>query len=732
MSLIFKKHISPGIIWVAIEEADLYICCGCPADTAKHLKKAGVVNRVSIDGQDCEDGPNAILLSDVFIQNGQIANLAEFPMLQMLYLQGMNVPNHPNYQKNKPILIGYENQIDAQLSYISLGNHGLSDIEEIMEAGISPENADKIFATKLHYSGGEIKNIQELVASCIIGEEKQEIKNGVFIHRTGINKFKISYKDEWVYVDLNLHVNEHFSAPYELPFREVKSEFFSITHSGEGNGWDKNRPCMASLIHNQDKIYLIDAGPNILSNLSYLGIGLSEIDGIFLTHIHDDHFAGITELLNVERKLNLYTTKLIRRTAEKKLRALMNSEIDLLHVAFNCIDLEFNMWNGVNGMQVQPIYSPHTVETNIFNFRVFDGQNHKIYSHLADTINFKEFKIIIDKSPEIFAKNEFEILKDRYLSKVNLKKIDVGGGLIHGHLSDYKDDQSDLLVMAHTSSVLESDRENVINVNFGDSHPLILKEDFNLLKSKSLKFLKKYFNTLEDEQLDLLVNQKISRFEPGQVVGSVDEEQKKLMLILSGLVYYENNDGIQQTIDARNFIGFSRRYFRNNLPDKYMARSYVYCLEFDELFFNQFILRFDLIGEFNARLNIIKILRESRLIHECLSNSVNNRISKYTEIVRFDEHDLSDTLLKNSIFILINGMVKVEFDKGRNLTIHEHEHFGGTNLMKQYRRKQNYIFTEEITALSIPIDLIEKVPKLLWRLIEMDEKRYQLSIFAIN
>ena len=89
MSLILKKHISPGIVWVAIEEADLYLCCGCPADTAKHLKKAGVVNRVLVDGQVCEDGPNAILLSDVFIQNGQIANLAEFPMLQMLYLQGM-------------------------------------------------------------------------------------------------------------------------------------------------------------------------------------------------------------------------------------------------------------------------------------------------------------------------------------------------------------------------------------------------------------------------------------------------------------------------------------------------------------------------------------------------------------------------------------------------------------------------------------------------------------------
>lgn len=732
MSLIIKQHISPGIIWVAIEEANLYMCCGCPADTAKHLKNAGVVNRIVVDGKACEDGPNAILLSDVFIQNGQIANLAEFPMLQMLYLQGMNIPDHPNYSKIKPILIGYENQINAQVSYISLGNHGLTDIDEIMEGGISRENAEKIFATKLHYSGGEIKDISELVASCILNAEKQEIKNGVFIHRTGINKFRITYHEESVDVDLNLKANQHYLAPYELPYREVKSEMFSVTHSGEGNGWDKTRPCMASIVHHQDKIYLIDAGPNILSNLSYLGIGLSEIDGIFLTHIHDDHFAGITELLNVERKLNLYATKLIRRTAEKKLKSLMNSEIDLIHVAFNWIDLDFGAWREIDGMEVQPIYSPHTVETNVFNFRVFDGDEYKVYTHLADTINFKEFKIIIENSPGIFSEDEFDILKDSYLSKVNLKKIDVGGGLIHGHLSDYDDDQSEIVVLAHTSSVFESDKDNLINVNFGDSHTLIQKENFKLLKSKSLKFLKKYFNTLNDDQLHVLADQNVKKFEPGEVICSENDGQKKLMLVLSGLVHYENEDGILQTIDARNFIGFSKRYFRHKLPESYLARSYVQCLEFDETFFNQVIQEYNLIDEFNMRISIIKILRESRLIHESLSISVNNRISKYAEIMSFDGDDLSDSLLQNKLFIIIEGKVNIEFGTGHDLTIKEYEHFGGIGLLKQHRRRQKYIFKEKITALSIPIDLIEQVPKLIWRLIEMDEKRYQLSIFKVN
>ncbi len=729
MSSIIKKHIATGITWIAIEEADLYICCGCPADTVKHLKIAGVLNSILAEGQVCEEGPNAILLSDMFIQNGQIANLSEFPILQMLYMQGINLPDHPNYRKSKPILIGHESQIKAQLDYVALGNHGLSSIDEIMDAGISSENAKKIYTTKLYYSGGKIMEMQDTIDSCILEEDKVEIKNHVFIQRTGSNIFNISYNDEEVSVDLNLHPDEHYSAPYKLPFREVIPEVFSITHTGEGNGWDKDRPCMASVIHHQDKIYLIDAGPNILSNLSFIGIGLSEISGIFLSHIHDDHFAGITELLNVERKLNLYTTKLVRKTAEIKLKALTNSELDLINVAFNCIELEFNEWNEVNGMEIQPVYSPHTVETSIFKFRVFDGKEYKIYSHLSDTINFDAYNTIVENSPEIFSKEDLSYVRKNYLAKANLKKIDVGGGLIHGHLSDYDSDESDLLVMAHTSSPLKSDRENLINVNFGDTHSLIRKEDFDLHKIKTNKFVKQYFNTLDDEQLEILTNQKIKRFVPGERILSENDTSKKLLLILSGLVNYEDDSGIHHKIDAGNFIGYSRRYFRYYLPKEYTAWSYVHCQEFDEQFITKFIHKFSLIDELVTRFAFINILRESWLIHDSISNAVYNRISKYSEKIEIEKQGISENKLQDNIFIIIKGIVRIEFLNGRYLMINEHEHFGGSRLMREYRRKHKYFFDEKVTVLSIPVDRIEKVPKVLWMLIELEEKRYQNCIF---
>ncbi|NJN25784.1 MAG: MBL fold metallo-hydrolase [Cyclobacteriaceae bacterium] len=728
MSYITKKHISEGITWVAIEDAKVYICCGCPADTVKHLKKAGLIETLERDGVLYENGPNAILLSDTLIQNGQIANLTEFAILQMLYLQGFNLPNHPNYKKSKPILIGYEEQIRMQLEYVTVGNHGLSSIEEIIAAGISTENAQKIFTTKLHYAAGHINSMHDIVSPCVLDEGMAEIKNQVFIKRTGINIFEILYKEERATVDLNLKANEHFAVPYRLPFREVNPGYFSVTHTGEGNGWDENRPCMASVIHYKDKYYLIDAGPNVLNNLSYLGIGLSEIDGVFLSHIHDDHFAGITELLNVERKLNFYSTRLVRKTAELKLKALMDSAVDLIKVAFNCVDLDFDEWNNFDGLEVKPIYSPHTVETSAFNFRVKTQGDYKTYLHLSDTINLAEYKRIVEGAPEVFSDQDYALIASNYLSTVDLKKIDVGGGPIHGHLEDYQHDESALLVMAHTTGEVQPSSGKFVNVPFGETHILIEDVENSYLKSKSVTFLKRYFNTLPQDQIEVLAGGPVRHFVPGEVVAS-KKGYTKVKLIVSGLVGYTDESGMNHRLDAGNFIGFSRKYFQQWLPDEYTAWSHVNCLEYEESYINEFIRNYSLKDDLNKRINIVRLLRESDLILDSISTAIYNRFGKYANIVTQANFDFSKPALSDFIFIIVKGEVKISFGKKAKLKVGEHQYFGGLALLRDQRRKQKFKLDDELEAIAIPVEKISNVPKLLWKLMELDEMRYQLSIF---
>ena len=108
-------------------------------------------------------------------------------------------------------------------------------------------------------------------------------------------------------LDINLPADTTYSVPYPLGFHDIKREYFSIVHSGQGDGFDVNRPSMSSIITFQGKVYLIDAGPNIAYSLMTLGFGINEIEGVFQTHAHDDHFTGVTTLMRAGHKIKYFS-----------------------------------------------------------------------------------------------------------------------------------------------------------------------------------------------------------------------------------------------------------------------------------------------------------------------------------------------------------------------------------------------------------------------------------------
>src|SRR6185436_15072565 len=118
MAAIRKVSISTGMYWIEVRGADVRMLCGCPEDAVKHLLRTGLIVPVEVKGVACETGPNAILLSDLAIQNGRVCSRSEFPVLQMLYNQGMIVPDHPRNTGQRPLLIGSRRQVDAQMAYI--------------------------------------------------------------------------------------------------------------------------------------------------------------------------------------------------------------------------------------------------------------------------------------------------------------------------------------------------------------------------------------------------------------------------------------------------------------------------------------------------------------------------------------------------------------------------------------------------------------------------------------
>ena len=151
---------------------------------------------------------------------------------------------------------------------------------------------------------------------------------------------------------MNLETSERYEPAVFLSKTNIDPGYFSVIHSGDGDGWDVNRSCMGSIISYDSDYYLVDAGPNIHTNLEALGISLHDIRGIFMTHCHDDHFAGLFNLFMSPIRLNFYATPWVRQTVSKKICALLNFDYDQLNYFFNIRDLESNSWNDIDGLEV--------------------------------------------------------------------------------------------------------------------------------------------------------------------------------------------------------------------------------------------------------------------------------------------------------------------------------------------------------------------------------------------
>ena len=57
--------------------------------------------------------------------------------------------------------------------------------------------------------------------------------------------------------------------------------------------------------------------------------------------------------------------------------------------------------------------------------------------------------IVEDKNEIGIDQALFDKVKDSYLSKQDVKKIDIGGGLIHGNARDFRSDESNSIILAH-------------------------------------------------------------------------------------------------------------------------------------------------------------------------------------------------------------------------------------------------------------------------------------------
>lgn len=730
---IHKIDVARGIQWVEIPEADLRVLCGCPADAVKHLIKRGLILPHEVEGVTCETGPNAILFSDLSLQNGEIANLAEFPVLQMLYKQGLILPGHPNNTGHKPLLIGSAEQVDSQMRYIYRGNYGLVSREEITEAGVPAAQADEMMRLKLKFAFGHIRPTSDFLDTRIVGDNAVEIANGVSLRRLQPNVFEFSYRGETVRIDLNLHTGETYECAYPLDYRRFEPEYFSVIHSGEGDGWDINRPCMSSIITYQGRIYLIDTGPHIANTLTALGIGIDQVDGIFHTHVHDDHFAGLTTLMRTGRRIRYFATPLVRASVAKKLSALLG--IDEEHFAdfFDLHDLAFDTWNDVEGLEVMPVFSPHPVETNIFTFRVLWGDGYHTYSHLADIVSKDVLQGMITGQRDAPGLDQaaFERYRSAYLIPVDLKKIDIGGGLIHGDAKDFRTDATTRILLAHRPGDLTPEEKKIGSIAAFGEVDVLVKEQSDVMRHHAFNYLQTLLPGAPFHDLRMLANHPMTEVNPGAIIFKEGETPQEVLLLVSGLVEkIRAGDSMFGNLNVGSLIGVGAML--DNLPLRYTYRatSFVRVLRFPASLYAEVIRRNGLTDRMWRISALRAFLDMTNLFNESLPDAVLGRIAGSASERHFQPGEPITCQDLQVLNILRSGLIERAVGGKVLDVLQERDFFGEEGAIFKVPYLSRLRVQKETSVIQIPGALLEEVPILRWKLFESYQQRVARVIYS--
>jgi hemerythrin len=521
-----------------------------------------------------------------------------------------------------------------------------------------------------------------------------------------------------------------YPCPYPLTHVAVDRHYFAVVHSGDGDGWDFDRPAMSSVLIHQGRVYLIDAGPNIHHGLDALGIGKNEIAGIFQTHGHDDHFAGLTTLLQCDRPIPYYAAPLVRAAVARKFCALLSIPEAEFANYFDVQDLEVGRWNDIMGLEVRPTYSPHPVETAIFNFRVLWEGGYRTYAHLADIASFHALDAMASNdplapgtSPEIV-----QAVKSAYLEPVDLKKIDIGGGMIHGEARDFRHDASQRLLFAHIARPLTDEERRIgSGAPFGTLDVMIPGQQNFLLRDAS-EFLKNYFPTVPLERLHMLLNNRIVTFNPETIITPAGRVPPEIYLILAGKVeMLMPGLGGTHYLFSGSLVAESAALNDEPSEDTYRSVGFVQALRLPSDLYRSFVERFFSSDELLEVRKTESRLRRTFLFSDAVTNTMLHRLAKACRIIRLEAGELFCGA-EGQLHIVSNGTL-VHRNDAVAAPLHRDAFWGSDSIFSTIASSGDssetpvpppftVVAVEPAEVFSLPLSLVARIPVVRWKLFE--------------
>jgi ribonuclease BN (tRNA processing enzyme)/CRP-like cAMP-binding protein len=366
----------------------------------------------------------------------------------------------------------------------------------------------------------------------LLSQTFTEIEEGLNVRHLAPNTYEFQSLIDQESRILELPEEAFSPFPYSLATPNPLYSYSSLKILGGGNGFTPEQPCTGFLIEHQGIRLLIDAGPYIRQLLRHHGLNLSQIHALYLTHIHDDHSAGLTELLQEGQIIDLFSTPEIAQSAFQKLALLSQDSEEQIAKHFRFHALTPGQPLSYYGMTLQADYSIHSVPCIGLKLDL-KSQGHPDFTLLypSDTLKRERVQELYEK--KVIDDSRYQNYIHTLEQPVDLLIYDSGAGILHADSKDLEQCHSKSYLSVHTNKLSASDELRYTLGRGGEIFPLASPPQPSppaslLLEAAELLYPSPQSPLLQDAQL--------CSFQANQVLLSSTSQNPPVYLLLRGFL----------------------------------------------------------------------------------------------------------------------------------------------------------------------------------------------------
>jgi hemerythrin len=429
--------------------------------------------------------------------------------------------------------------------------------------------------------------------------------------------------------------------------------------------------------------------------------------------------------MRADRRVKFFAVPMVLAAVTKKLAALLDIEERDFSSYFNVVDLRLGEWNNLDGMEVKPVFSPHPVETTIFHFRALAEGGYRSYAHFADVVGLKTLAGMItdDPSKPGLDRSLYDQIVADYAEPSDIKKIDIGGGMIHGEATDFTSDHSSRIILAHTSLPLTREQKRIGSGSSFGSVDVLIPSHRDFLSRAAFHFLADHLSGVPAPELGGLLNGPVVTFNPESILLRGGNQHDRIYLLLTGLVeLLDEESDFRAELSAGAFLGEMSGLQDMPALETIRALSFVQALALPADLYRAFIMRHDLFAGISRLFETREFLSRTWLLGDVVSTGTLNAIAKNAKTIRVAAGMQIDQAAP-AVYLIETGRISRILGEKLLESLGPGDFFGEERAVFDVPVIASFKCDTEVVLYQLPTSQLGEIPNVRWKLFETFGRR---------